>query len=153
MNRRIRVTLAATLASGLGTACVGSEPPVVEHDAGMAADASGFDSPIAPQEAGGVDAGSDVLADGGGCAAGAQQCNANAPQTCIGGTWQNQAPCGGSTPVCSNGICGAYRATGGLRSTAPAPGAGSIRLVAGGFEIGGRACDAQGVCVTGGIVP
>jgi hypothetical protein len=45
--------------------------------------------------------------------------------------------------------------TGGIRSSAPVPPAdgGGVRLVSGGFELGPRACDEAGVCVTGGIVP
>jgi hypothetical protein len=89
------------------------------------------------------------------CAAGDLMCNGGTPQECVDGGWQNQTPCSGATPVCSNGVCGTYRTTGGIRSTGalPLPGDGGIRLVAGGFEIGTRTCNAAGLCVTGGIVP
>ena len=49
---------------------------------------------------------------------------------------------------------GTLTLNGGIRTTAPIPaGGGAIRLVAGGFELGPRSCDAAGLCVTGGIVP
>jgi hypothetical protein len=89
------------------------------------------------------------------CAAGDLMCNGGTPQECVDGGWQNQTPCTGATPVCSNGVCGTYRTTGGIRSTGalPLPGDAGIRLVAGGFEIGTRTCNPAGLCVTGGIVP
>ncbi len=102
----------------------------------------------------GNDSGEDASDAPVGCAAGALQCSGNTPQQCIAGTWQNQAPCGGSTPVCSGGVCGTYRATGGIRSTAPSTATDSgIQLVSGGFELGARSCNTQGLCFSGGIVP
>jgi hypothetical protein len=89
------------------------------------------------------------------CSPGAAQCAGNTPRICSSsGAWQTQPACGGTTPVCSNGICSSYRVTGGLRSTAPVPpGSTGIRLLAGGFEMGARACNDAGLCVTGGIIP
>ena len=94
--------------------------------------------------------------DAGVCAAGDLRCNGNTPQKCGGGAWLDQAACGGATPVCSNGLCGSFRTTGGIRSTSPVAASaadGGARLVSGGFEFGARTCGAQGSCVTGGIVP
>ncbi len=90
-----------------------------------------------------------------GCSTGSLRCMGNTPQTCTGGVWESGSPCGASSPVCSNGVCGTFRTTGGLRSVAPvAAGADAgIRLVSGGFELGTRSCDEAGVCVTGGLVP
>jgi hypothetical protein len=88
------------------------------------------------------------------CSQGSLKCSGSTPQQCIACVWVNQTACTGSTPTCSNGLCGTYRTTGGIRSTAPAPpGDAGIRLVSGGFELGMRSCDEAGVCVTGGIVP
>jgi hypothetical protein len=100
------------------------------------------------------DAGSEAGNDGG-CAAGALQCNGNTPQQCVGGLWQDQTTCGGLIPVCSNGVCGTYRTTGGIVSTVASPVAADagIHLVSGGFELGARSCDEAGMCVTGGLVP
>jgi hypothetical protein len=110
---------------------------------------SGSSSGTSPE----TDAGEDADAAGL-CTPGATICNGNTPQACVAGAWQSQTPCGGTKPLCSNGECGSFRVTGGIRSTAPVPpGDGGIRLVAGGFELGTRACDEAGVCVTGGIVP
>jgi len=90
-----------------------------------------------------------------GCTEGTRRCSGNTPQECAGSIWQDQTPCGGSTPVCSNGLCGTYRTTGGILSTVASPVAadGGIHLVSGGFELGARSCDEAGVCVTGGLVP
>jgi hypothetical protein len=88
------------------------------------------------------------------CSQGSLKCSGNTPQQCMACSWVNETPCSGATPVCSNGICGSYRTTGGIRSTAPARyGDGGITLVSGGFEVGTRTCDEAGICVTGGIVP
>jgi hypothetical protein len=93
-------------------------------------------------------------ADSAVCMAGELTCSGSTPQQCVDGGWQSQTPCAGATPVCSNGMCGTYRTTGGIRSTTfPFPGDGGIRIVAGGFEIGRRTCNQAGLCVTGGIVP
>jgi hypothetical protein len=97
---------------------------------------------------------SGALSDSGVCAAGSLVCSGNTPQRCVVGSWQNLTPCGGVTPTCSNGVCGTFRTTGGIRSSAPVPLAdGGVHLVSGGFELGPRTCDHTGVCLTGGIVP
>jgi hypothetical protein len=75
-----------------------------------------------------TDAGSEAGNDGG-CAAGALQCNGNTPQQCVGGLWQDQTACGGSTPVCSNGVCGTYRTTGGIISTVASPVAADAGII------------------------
>jgi hypothetical protein len=101
-------------------------------------------------------AGMGDASDAGACATGSLRCSANVPQACVAGIWTSSAACGGLTPFCASGVCGAYRTTGGVRSTGPEPAttaASTVRLVSGGFEHGTRTCNAQGVCVTGGIVP
>jgi hypothetical protein len=148
------------LAAG-GVACVGSESTTTpSKDAGgpsVLPDSGG--PPVMPGNDGSPvetsDAGEDAGDGATGCTTGALQCNGNTPQTCTGGAWVSQTACGGATPLCSNGVCGTYIVTGGVRSTAPTPAAdaGSVHLVSGGFEVGARTCTAQGVCVTGGIVP
>jgi hypothetical protein len=119
-------------------------------------DAGAVDGP-SPSADSGADVsstdGSSGVDGSGACAPGTARCDGNTPQQCVGGAWQSLTPCGGLTPVCSNGLCGPFRTTGGIRSTAPAPAGSGIRLVAGGFETGTRTCSAKGVCVTGGIVP
>jgi hypothetical protein len=114
-----------------------------------------------PVDAGGclpACSGSTLLCVNGTCVAcnpGSASCNGNTPAACnAAGTWVNGTTCGGSTPVCSNGVCGTFIVTGGIRSTGqlPALDAG-IYLVAGGFEIETRTCGDAGLCVTGGIVP
>lgn len=163
--RHAAVTVIAVL--GLGAclaACVGSESattptkdsggPTVLPDSGGTPVMPGDDASSAG--AGTGDGGDDAVDGAPPCALGAAQCNGNTPQTCgDAGLWISQAACGGATPLCSNGVCGTYLVTGGVRSTvpAPAPDAGAVHLVAGGFEVGARTCTAQGVCVTGGIVP
>lgn len=84
---------------------------------------------------------------------GGDRCAGNTPETCVDGGWATQSACGGAAPVCSNGICGTYRVTGGIRSVGPLPDGGLIRLVSGGLEVGPRTCASNNICVTGGIVP
>ena len=92
--------------------------------------------------------------EAGSCIEGAGRCAGNLTQVCSGGAWQDQAACTGTSPVCSNGTCGAFRVTGGIRSVGPLDSSDAgIRLVSGGFELGARACDPSGLCVMGGIVP
>jgi hypothetical protein len=137
-----------------------------EHELAAAADGGGvpLGDGATPRADGGVDAAMashdaafDVTADDapdGGCMTGDHRCNGNTPQQCVGGVWQNETPCSGATLVCSGGVCGIYRSTGGIRSTAPSPATGAgIHLASGGFELGVRSCEEAGVCVTGGIVP
>jgi hypothetical protein len=127
-------------------------PAVTSDEAGTGPAESGVPEAAAPH-ADLPEAGSDSAA---GCTAGDLRCSGNTPQKCVGGSWQDQPACGGATPVCSNGVCGSFRATGGIRSTAPVAASaadGGARLVSGGFELGTRTCNAQGTCVTGGIVP
>lgn len=108
----------------------------------------GASAPTATVE-GGAEASATVT-----CSTGSLKCNGNTPQACDGGAWSDLSACGGSTPVCSNGACGSYRLTGGITSTTAFGGdAGAVHVVAGGFELGSRSCNAQGVCVSGGIVP
>jgi hypothetical protein len=140
--------------------------PVV--DAAVPGDAA---VPVGGDDGGGIvgpDAGTDAaqpppIADAGAdgsdasscaCVTGALTCSGNTPEQCAACAWVPQTACGGTKPVCSNGVCGTFRASGGIRSTAPAPitDAG-IYLVSGGFELGTRTCSDAGVCVTGGIVP
>ena len=90
------------------------------------------------------------------CSPGALGCSGTQPQMCnASGAWVSMgSACSGASPVCSNGVCSSYRVTGGIRSTAPLGGSGTIVLVAGGLELGPPACNvAQGICVSGGIVP
>jgi hypothetical protein len=151
---------------------VGDEPPLgtpdAETDGVLVPDAGGDSSggdaapdgttadavaDVALDVQGDRDAGSADGSDGGVCSAGSTRCMGNTPQTCVAGSWQSQTPCSGTTPVCSNGACSTYRVTGGIRSTAPATSGSGVHLVSGGFELGARSCTAQGLCVTGGIVP
>jgi len=151
------------LAAG-GFACVGSEesPPIKDGggagatpDAGNGALDSG-QSGDDDSGGNGPDAGSSGADSGdasSGCTSGALQCSGAVPQVCMGGVFRSQAACSGAKPLCSNGLCGSYIVTGGVRSTVPAGDAGTIRLVEGAFEVGARTCTSQGLCVTGGIVP
>jgi hypothetical protein len=128
----------------------GSSGSTSSSDSGGSGMSSGTGSGTS---SGGEDAGEDA-SDASACVTGTAGCNGNVPQVCVMGAWQNQTPCGGTTPVCSNGTCGSFRVTGGIRSAAPAlSGDGGIRLVSGGFELGTHSCSEAGVCVTGGIVP
>jgi hypothetical protein len=151
-----------------GFACVGSEesPPIKDGGGPGAPPDTGNNSPLDSGEpsddasgGNGSDAGEpgpDAGDASGGCTPGALQCSGSTPQACVAGVFQSQTPCSGAKPLCSNGVCGSYIVSGGIRSTVPAGGAGdagTIRLVEGAFEVGARTCTSQGVCVTGGIVP
>jgi hypothetical protein len=114
----------------------------------------GDDGKVGPADATADQSVADAAADGlTECTANDLRCKGNTPQQCVGGAWQDQAPCGGSTPTCSNGVCSAYRMTGGVRSITAGTRDGGMQLVAGGFEWSARTCDEAGVCVAGGIVP
>jgi hypothetical protein len=161
------VVIAALLALAIGGAgCVGSEGNTLAKDGGGPGTTtqpdSGNDNEQPDSGAGGADVSSPPVAEpdadtgdaSGGCTGGAEKCSGNVPQVCISGVWQNQTACGGTKPLCSNGVCGTYIVSGGIGSTATTVGdAGTLHLVSGGFEVGARTCTAQGVCVTGGIVP
>jgi hypothetical protein len=151
-----------------GFACVGSEESPSTKDAGTGATTTPDtgSGPLDSGEPGDDGSGGNVSDAGepgadsgdasGGCTPGALQCSGSTPQACVAGVFQNQTPCSGAKPLCSNGVCGSYIVAGGIRSTVPAGGAGdagTIRLVEGAFEVGARSCTTQGVCVTGGIVP
>ena len=148
-----------------------SDGPSGDAPPGPVIDGSEPDAYAPPEAGNGMDGGADAgdaagPGDAGdasdaptGCSApygtlGALTCAGNAPQQCDGGAWQLLPACAGASPICSNGVCGTFRTTGGIRSTAPSPveDAG-IFLVSGGFELGTRTCNDAGVCVTGGIVP
>jgi hypothetical protein len=145
-----------------GDAGLFATPPLAS-DGGGAGDATAVDvsdagtqaqSPDGGDASGMAEAGNASDAGSCPCSVGSLQCSGSTPQQCVSCAWQSQTACSGSTPVCSNGICGTFRATGGIRSTAPVPsGDAGIHLVAGGFERGTRTCVDGGVCVTGGIVP
>ncbi len=139
--------LAATIAA-TALACDGI---LGIHDHDLAPVTAGSDGGTSgPSDASGASDGG----PSGACATGSLTCNDNTPEVCDGGAWHAEPACGGTTPVCSNGKCGTFRTTGGLRSTAPVPAVDAgIFLVAGGFELGARNCTDAGVCVTGGIVP
>jgi hypothetical protein len=79
------------------------------------------------------------------------------PDNC--GACDMVCPVGGS---CSNGQCatglgdggtGPLVVSGALVTSAPSGPSSGIHLVSGGFEFGPLKCNAQGLCVTGGIVP
>ncbi|KYF75030.1 hypothetical protein BE11_25530 [Sorangium cellulosum] len=44
-------------------------------------------------------------AGGPGCSAGEMTCSANTPQRCVGGRWEDAAPCPATAPVCDEGQC------------------------------------------------
>jgi hypothetical protein len=79
------------------------------------------------------------------------------PQTCdpTGQMWVDDPPCGGSTPICNNGVCANQLLRGGLThvqisnfglsSSMPA-------LREAGFSVPEKTCDSTGTkCVVGGI--
>jgi hypothetical protein len=86
------------------------------------------------------------------CSETSSRCEGNTPEVCLDGGWAPQTACSGATPMCSNGICGAYRVTGRLRTIATVDG-GLVRHVSGSLELGTRSCSKEGLCVVGGIVP
>jgi hypothetical protein len=130
-------------------------PPPASDGGGVGDAAAGpMDAAAQSPDAGTEEAGNVSEAGSCPCTEGSLQCSGNTPQQCVSCAWQSQTACSGSLPVCSNGVCGTYRATGGIRSTAPVPsGDAGIHLVSGGFELGTRSCNDAGMCVTGGIVP
>jgi hypothetical protein len=137
---------------GLGGLTDRAAPAEPQADGGLPdASAEGGDASSVHADGSGMDSSLDA-SDSGICATGESTCRGGTPQQCVAGAWQSQTPCGGSTPTCSNGVCGTYRSIGGIRSTVPT-GGGGVRLASGGFELGTRSCDEAGVCVTGGIVP
>ena len=90
------------------------------------------------------------------CTDGSLRCDGDTPEKCEDGQWIQQEPCGGTTPVCSNGVCGVARLSGRIVTVAGAATTGGIRLVDHGFEYLARSCGTvkdEQVCVTGGIRP
>jgi formylglycine-generating enzyme len=52
------------------------------------------------------------------CKPDSKQCNGNVPLACAqNGQWQEQTPCGGSTPYCGQGVCAPCPASGGPSMT------------------------------------
>ncbi|MBN1609018.1 MAG: hypothetical protein JW940_20490 [Polyangiaceae bacterium] len=92
----------------------------------------------------------------GACTDGARRCAGDTPEKCVDGQWVKQKQCSGTTPVCSNGICGVARLRGGLVTVGGAISTGTIRLVDHGFEYLARSCGTvkeETVCVAGAIRP
>jgi hypothetical protein len=91
------------------------------------------------------------------CREGEGRCVDNRPSTCRGGAWEDDPPCTGTTPACSNGICALASVNGGIASVVlPSVRAGTVRLVDSAFEVSATTCGTVAggkVCVTGGIRP
>lgn len=76
-------------------------------------------------------------------------------QVCVDNRWQDANVCIGDTGVCTgDGVCAAFRVSGGLVSVSASSGRGGLRLRDHGFEYTSRACATVGngqMCVTGGF--
>lgn len=91
------------------------------------------------------------------CSAGTERCEGNSPSRCSADhKWEAKAPCGGETPVCSNGTCAGARVVGSIvTSTDPMPSTGT-RLINSGLVVTPPICgEVKGrqVCVRGGLIP
>lgn len=83
------------------------------------------------------------------------RCNENAPVVCEDGAWTELAVCGGDTPACSYGACGAAVLAGALVTvSAPLLTNSEIQLVEHGMEYLPPGCTQDdSICLTGGIYP
>ncbi len=132
-------------------------------NAGNASGGAAAESGAAPEggEAGEAGAGGGTSVEPG-CANGSPpSCADNfTPARCVDGAWVKQTVCGGSKPVCSNGVCANATVFGGIVTVVPAATASGIQLVDQGFEFAqpvapstscGQVHQGLTVCVTGGL--
>lgn len=92
------------------------------------------------------------------CEPDALRCDSgNTPQRCVQNSWVSLAACGGTTPACTNGICGVAKVAGGLASGGADVDGPRYRLVAHGLDrverICAKAVNGADICVVGGIKP
>jgi len=147
---------------GQSTAATGGQAPSSAGSGGQSTAATGGQAPSSAGSGGqstaatGGTAGSSGSGPAPECTTGEARCVGDTPQACVAGEWVDGEPCSGATPVCTNGLCGAFHLFGGMVTVGGFGAGGSIRLVDHGLEYTTTSCgvvDDQNVCVTGGIRP